>query len=354
MLTLGNGVAMGYSRLMPPRRTKEISIRDVARAAGVSVATASRAMSKTDYPVAAGTRQQVIDAARALGFVPNAMARGLARSRSDSVGVVIPSANAYYAAMMSGIEAATHAQGLTMLLGLTNGDEGRREAYITAFLERRVDGILVCAAAHDQRPSRPPEEMPVPVVLIGQQPNAGYSIIRTDNVAAGHTAARHLWSLGHRRYAYITPDDAWYDFRDRRLGMMGFLESTGEPFSVELLDEIRGETDAYRRVSDACRNGFDATAIVASTDRHALGALAALADAGVRVPEDKAVMGFDNYITSSFLRPSLTSMSMPAMEMGRLGIEYLRQKINGSAVPQDTVLQAALVARQSTGSSHGA
>jgi DNA-binding LacI/PurR family transcriptional regulator len=334
---------------MPPRRTKKISIRDVARAAGVSVATASRVLSKTDYPVAAGTYQQVVDAASALGFVPNAMARGLARSRSDSVGVIMPAPNPYYAAMMSGIEAAAHAQGLTMLLGLTNGDEGRREAYVTTFLERRVDGILICAAAHDRRSGRPPEEMPVPVVLIGQQPNAGYSIIRTDNVAAGHTAARHLWSLGHRRYAYITPDDAWYDFRDRRLGMMSFLESTGEPFSVELLDEIRDETDAYRRISDACRKEFDATAIVASTDRHALGALAALVDAGVRIPEDKAVMGFDNYITSNFLRPSLTSISMPAMEMGRLGIEYLRQKIDGAAVPQDTVLRATLVARQSTG-----
>lgn len=344
---------MGYSRFMPPRSTNETSIRDVARAAGVSVATASRVLSKADYPVAAGTRQQVLDAASALGFVPNAMARGLARSRSDSVGVVIPSPNPYYAAMMSGIEGAARAHGLTMLLGLTNGDESRREAHVAAFLERRVDGILICAAAHDQRRGRPLEEMPVPVVLIGQQPNAGHAIIRTDNVAAGHAAAHHLWSLGHRRYAYITPDDAWYDFRDRRLGMTAFLETTSEPFSVELLDGVHGESEAYRRVADACRNGFEATAIVASTDRHALGALAALADANVRVPEDKAVMGFDNYITSSFLRPSLTSMSMPAMEMGRLGIEYLRQKINGVAVPEDTVLQAALVARQSTGTPNG-
>lgn len=92
------------------------------------MATASRVLSKAEYPVAADTRQRVLDAAATLGFVPNAMARGLARSRSDSVGVVMPWTNAYYAAMMSGIEAAARAHGLTMLLGLTNGDEGRREA----------------------------------------------------------------------------------------------------------------------------------------------------------------------------------------------------------------------------------
>ncbi|MDE1993240.1 MAG: substrate-binding domain-containing protein, partial [Rhizobiaceae bacterium] len=269
-------------------------------------------------------------------------------SRSDSIGVIIPSANPYYASMMSGIEAAARAHGLTMLLGLTNGDEGRREDYVTTFLERRVDGILVCAAAHDLTVGRRPEDMPVPVVLIGQQPNAGYPIIRTDNVAAGHLAAHHLWSLGHRKFAYITPNDAWYDFLDRRIGMMHFLESTGDHFSVKVLDGVQGETDAYQRVKDACQDGLEATAILASTDRHALAALAALSDAGVRVPEDKAVMGFDNYMTSSFLRPSLTSMSMPATEMGRLGIEYIRQKIDGAGVPDDTVLQAMLVARQST------
>jgi DNA-binding LacI/PurR family transcriptional regulator len=199
---------MGYSRFMPPRSTKDISIRDVARAAGVSVATASRVLSKADYPVAGSTRQQVHDAATALGFVPNGMARGLARSRSDSIGVIIPSPNPYYASMMSGIETAARAHGLTMLLGLTNGDEGCREDYVTTFLERRVDGILVCAAAHDLTVGRRPEDMPVPVVLIGQQPNAGYPIIRTDNVAAGHIAANHLWSQGHRKFAYITPNDA--------------------------------------------------------------------------------------------------------------------------------------------------
>lgn len=333
---------------MSKRRQSTIGIRDVARAAGVSVATTSRVLSKSDYPVAVDTRMRVERAASELGFVANAMARGLARARSDSIGVIVPVTNAYYDGMITGIEAAASEHGLTMLLGLTQADEDRREALVTEFLERRVDGILVCAAAYDRHSGRPPGQMPVPVVLVGQQPNAGYPMVRSDNVAAGRAAAEHLYALGHRHFAYLTPHRDWYDFRDRHAGIVHFLEQAGEPVTLELMDGLMGETGAYDRVRQACAEGLRATAIIASTDRHALGALAALADAGISVPEEMAVMGFDNYFTSAYLRPSLTSVSMPADAMGRTGVDYLRAMISGEKVPPDTELAATLIVRQST------
>lgn len=330
------------------------SIRDVARSAGVSVATASRVLAKTDYPVAAATRQRVIEAADLLGFVPNALARGLARARSDSVGVLAPVLiNPYYAAMVEGIDQAAQACGLTMLLSLTGGDEARRETLIGQLLARKVDGILVCAGAIDHVIGRTPEAVGVPLVLVGQQANAGFPIIKTDNRRAGFEATEYLWSLGHRRYIYLTSYETWHDFHDRGQGMQDFLRSTGEDYEARAFDGLLNEADAYRCVRDFYEGGQAATAILASTDRHALGALAALADIGRKVPDEVSVMGFDDYVTSGFVRPSLSTMQMPSAEMGRLGISHLRDMLDNKDVPGETMLKATLMERKSTGPAKG-
>jgi DNA-binding LacI/PurR family transcriptional regulator len=325
------------------------SIRDVARAAGVSVATASRVMAGTNYPVAEATRAKVLEAARSLGFVPNALARSLSRARSDSIGVVAPVLiNPYYAAMIEGIDRAAQTHGLSMLLSLTAGDEARRETAITELLARRVDGIIICAGADDHMSGRSAEAMGVPAVLIGQQPNGGFPLITTDNRQAGREATEYLWNLGHRRFAYLTSHQSWHDFHDRALGMFDYLETRSETYQAEVFDGIITEADAYRSIQTAYASGLEATAVLASTDRHALGALAALADAGYRVPDDVAVMGFDDYVSSAYVRPSLTTMQMPAETMGRMAVATLRGMLDGSDDVQDIVLQAKLIERGST------
>ncbi|RYE10463.1 MAG: LacI family transcriptional regulator [Hyphomicrobiales bacterium] len=330
------------------------SIRDVARTAGVSVATASRVMAKANYPVAEPTRQKVLEAARSLGFVANALARSLARARTDIIGVVVPVLiNPYYAAMVEAIDQAAREHGLTMLLSLTGGDERRREAVIDDLLARRVDGLIVCAGAFDHQKLRSREELGMPAVLIGQQANNGLPIIRTDNRRAGHDAAAYLWGLGHRRFAYLTSLKTWHDFHDRGRGMMEFLAGTGVPYEAEIMDGLFGEADSYARVRQECDWGLRATALIASTDRHALGALAALADAGRSVPGEVSVMGFDDYVTSGFVRPSLTTMQMLAAEMGRRAVEMLKRQLLGKSAPQRPMLQATLVERGSTGPAAG-
>lgn len=325
-------------------------IRDVARAAGVSVATASRVMAKADYPVAADTRQRVLDAARRLSFVPNALARGLVRSKTDTIGVVVPGIiNPYYAAMVEAIDRAARGQGLTTLLGLTGGNEERREEIIDELVSRRVDGLIVCAGADDHRPGRAPEALSVPMVLIGEQPNPGFSIVQTDNHQAGFEAAQHLWSLGHRTFVYLTSLPSWHDFHERGQGMLAFLESVGEHHAAEIHEGLFGEVDAYRHVRDMCASGLTATAILASTDRHALGALAALADAAIKVPDQVSVMGFDDYITSGFIRPALTTMQMPAAEMGRVAVAVLTSHLGEQRPGEAMRLDASLVERTSTG-----
>ena len=325
-------------------------IRDVARAAGVSVATASRVMARADYPVAEPTRQRVLAAAQALSFVPNALARGLARARTETIGVVVPwLANPDYAGMTEAIDGAARDRGLTMLLGLTGGDERRRESIIDELIGRRVDGIVICAGADDHLAGRSPDALGVPAVLIGAQANAGYPMVQTDNRRAGYEAARHLWSLGHRSFLYLTGLPTWHDFHARGEGMRAFLAEAGAPAALEVCDGLRDEADAYRFVREARAVGISATAIVASTDRHALGALAALSDAGQEVPGRISVMGFDDYVSSGYLRPALTTMQIPAAAMGRRAIGLLVERIEGRAVTDETLFDATLIARASTG-----
>ena len=331
----------------PPRPP---NIRDVAKLAGVSVATASRVMAKADYPVAMATQQKVIDAAHALGFVPNFLARGLSGARTDSIGVVAPGiANPYYATMVEGINRAARQGGLTMLLGLTGGDEVRREEIMAGLLARKIDGIILCAGADDHLPCRSPASLGIPAVLIGRQHNPGFPMIMVDNHGAGVEAARYLWSLGHRHFGYLTSEDSWHDFRERGQGMREFLNSTRETFELQILGGLLGEVDTYQRVRSLCQNGGSSiTAFLASTDRHALGALAALADEGRNVPDRVSVMGFDDYVTSGFVRPSLTTMKMPSAEMGEAAVARLREMISGRGGSETTVLCASLVERAST------
>lgn len=326
------------------------SIRDVAHAAGVSVATVSRVMAKTDYPVASATRARVIEAARNLGFVPNALARGLSLSRTDSIGVVAPIlSNPYYAAMVEGIDEVAHDFGLTMLLGLTGGDESRREIIIDEFLSRRVDGLLICAGASDQTLGRKAEVMGIPTVLIGQQPNAGFPIITTDNRRAGFDATDYLWGLGHRKFAFLTSRDSWHDFHERGQGMFDCLHDKDERFEAQVFEGLYNEADAYCCVRDIYSNGSAVTALLASTDRHAMGALAALSDETRKVPDNVSVMGFDDYVTSNFIRPSLTTMHIPSAEMGRISVSKLTNMLKKKDVRHETVLTASLIKRHSTG-----
>jgi DNA-binding LacI/PurR family transcriptional regulator len=324
-------------------------IREVARAAGVSVATVSRVMAKVDYPVAEVTRQRVLAAARELDFRPNALARGLARARTENIGVVVPViVNPYYASMVEAIDRAARERNLTMLLGLTGGDEQRREAVVDDLLGRRVDGLIICAGANDHMRGRTPETMGVPAVLIGQQVNSGFPIIKTDNRRAGLEATEYLWRLGHRNFAYLTSHKSWHDFHDRGQGMLSFLKGQQEAHEAQIIEGLLDEADTYEWVRRACTEGLSATALLASTDRHALGALAALADARRKVPKQVSVMGFDDYVTSEFIRPSLTTMQMPTTEMGRLAVNALHDRIQGKPVSKRTVVRATLVERTST------
>lgn len=303
--------------------SKKIGIRDVARHAGFSVATVSRVLADGGYPVARDTRERVLAAVAELGFVPNLLARTFATSRTDTIGVAMPVLNAYYAKMLAGIEKEATDNGLSVLLSLVGDDHARREKAIDQFLARQLDGMVICSGAGDSKLDRGPERISMPTVVVGQQPEAGFATVTVDNRKASYLATDHLIARGHRDIILLTSKSEWFDFHDRRAGFEARIREQGAGWTGTVIEGAFDERDAYEAVRGITAQRSAATAILAATDRQALGALAALADLGIDVPSKMAVVGFDNLPTSEFIRPALTSVDMPADEMGREAVSMI-------------------------------
>jgi len=328
---------------------KRIGVRDVARHAGVSVATVSRVVADSGYPVAKATRERVLSSVQQLGFVPNLIARTFATSRTKTIGVAVPVLNAYYARMLMGIEGEATRNGLSILLSIVGDDHDRRESAIDQFLARRLDGIVVCSGAGDSALDRGPARIGIPTVIVGQQPDAGFATVTVDNRQASYMATAHLLERGHRELIFLTSRSDWFDFRDRLAGFAACLAERGAGYRGQVIEGAFSERDAYDRIRQAVAAGTRATAVLAATDRQALGALAALADLGIPIPGKMAVVGFDNLPTSEFIRPALTSVDMPADDMGATAIAMIVKAKGPDAIAlADMTLEPRLIVRSSS------
>jgi DNA-binding LacI/PurR family transcriptional regulator len=306
-----------------PTRAPVTTIRDVARAAGVSVATVSRVLSGSAHPVNAATRERVLSAARRLNFQPNALARGLLLRVTSTLGALVPDVgNPYYAAVLQGAQDAAQRAGYSLVLGDTGRDAARQAEHLAVFAAKRVDGVLVLGGTFRAADSRGPEALGIPVAAIGRHP-APLPGVRIDNVAVGRLACRHLLDLGRRNVAFLAGPSSSATMRDRA---RGYREAMGGPGRV-----IWGELTADWGARAAAR--VEADGLVCGNDLVALGALHGLHATGRRVPEDVAVVGCDDIGIASHTLPPLTSIAVPCAELGRKATELLLGLIAGNPPP---------------------
>lgn len=328
-----------------------VGIRDVAREAGVSVATVSRVLSAGGYPVSEETRRKVLASAKRLNFVPNDLARGLSQDRTNTIGVIVPNlANLYYARLLLGVEEAAAKHGISIIFCNTNHDVSKRESDIRLLLQKRVDGILICGSGTDYHSGMGPlVNTGAPFVVLGRQDSLQHPAVHADNLRAGYVATRHLIEQGHRRIAFFTGPERWREGSDRVAGYKACLEENSLAMDPTLLLTCDfQELDAYNRMFNLDRSSVSFTACLAGNDRIALGIMAAATDLGYVIPDSLAVVGFDNIATSRYMRPSLTTMDMPAHRMGAEGMRLLLRVIAGETVPSRTVFDAELLIRQSS------
>ena len=302
------------------------TIRDVARAAEVSVATVSRTLNGIDS-VALKTRDRVLRVAGELDYVPNSGARALSTRRTDTIGVLLPDLHGeFFSELIRGIDLAARAQGLHLLLSSSHGDPAEAAAALRA-MRSRVDSIILMLpdASDDLLAGR--ESAAVPMMILGRGAVGGAQCsLAIDNHAGAFAITEHLIASGRRRVAFVSGPADNADAGERLRGYRAAMRRAG-------LDEAVIDGDFSEQAGrDAARRilaGDRPDALFCANDMMAIGALEALKEAGVAVPQDIALAGFDDIPIARYVSPPLTTAAVPIAEIGRQALECCAAIIAG-------------------------
>ncbi|MBM3471029.1 MAG: LacI family transcriptional regulator [Armatimonadetes bacterium] len=329
------------------------TIREVAEAAGVSVATVSRVVSESDHRVAAATRSRVLAAVARLNYQPNLVAQGLKSRVTRTVGLIVPDiSNPFFPAIVRGIEDTANQAGLAVLLCNTYEDLAKERSYLALLRKRMVDGFIFATVGANTEHLRMLRRQRMPAVLIARAPGGvDMDAVLVDNRRGEREAVEHLLHLGHRRIAFIGGPATLPVAGERLAGYRDALGAAGIPVDPALVFDggFRPEGGAAA-VEALLSRRVKFTAIVAANDLMAIGAMEDLHRRGRRLPGDVAVVGFDDITFASLVEPPLTTVAQPKYQMGRLAMERLLELLNGGASrPRRLVLEPRLVVRESCG-----
>ncbi len=336
--------------LQSPRMS---SIRDVSRFAGVSVATVSRAL-RNPEKVAQETRARVLEAARAVDYRPNMMARNFRSRQAFAIVVLAPDiANPFFARVVRGIEQVAQKAGYAVLLGDTQGSPEREAEYLNLVQSRQADGVIQLAARIDPEALGRLWREGEPAAIVNACECADTAFcprIQIDNAAAARTMTEHLIGLGHRRIGVVTGPLASPLTRDRLAGHRQALQAAGLAYDPALTVpgdfSLQSGLDA---VAPLLRADPRPTAVFCCNDEMAIGAIRGLKMAGLTPPGDMSVAGFDDIDFARFCDPPLTTIAQPMEELGRAAMALLLRILNGERPANDlTILPTTLVVRDST------
>lgn len=307
-----------------------VTIKDVAEKAGVSITTVSHVINETRY-VSDALTERVAFAMRELNYRPNIVARSLRSGRTKTIGLVIPDiSNPFFAEFSRKIEDKGFEYGYNVILCNTDEDRKKEEIYVDVLISKQVDGLIFLSAG-DTRGIRPnPYMADIPMVITDREAGGIASdVVLIDNELGGYQATQYLLSLGHRRIGCIAgPFHIRAGFQ-RVQGYRKALEEAGVDFDEALVSSNNFRFDGGERGMQTLMALSDPpTAVFASNDMMALGAMRAIIGSGMRVPEDYSIVGFDNTPLGSLVSPELTTVSQPIKAMADLSVELLIEKIN--------------------------
>lgn len=327
------------------------TIKDVARAAGVSAATINRALTRPEL-VLPQTRRRVMEAVEHLNYVPNAAAASLRTARTRKIVVTVPDiSNSFFGTVIRGVEEAAQEAGYAVLLGDTRDEIAREDQYAAMLFTREADGLIflghrlpaVLADMVRREGARAP-------IVNGCEFGGSSDVpsVHIDNATAAGLAADTLYDAGHRDIGVITGPLASPLSRDRLIGVEAAAGRRGLSARLQVRHGDFSPGSGRRCAAGMIEAPLRPTAILSFGDEMAIGALAALRDAGLSCPDDMSVIGFDDIAMASYCAPPLTTISQPAHEIGRRTVGLLLAILAGSdAAPASVTLPHRLIARQS-------
>ena len=332
------------------------SITEVARLAGVSIATASRVVSEADYPVSAAARERVLEAARTLDYVPNALARGLLKQQVAVVGVIVHDiTDPYFAEVVRGVEDAASPAGYLVITCSSERDLARETEVVRLLRSMRAAAAIFAGSGLDDPGGSELLDRHLAALraqgaaVVHLSPHAGGEPeVGVDNAAGMAAMVLALADLGHREIAYLAGPASLLVGRDRLEGYRRGLAAAGidgdERLVVRSSFTREGGADATAALLDA---GVPFTAIACANDLLALGALERMSERGIDVPHRVSVAGFDDILFAAQTAPSLSTVRLPLRELGRRGFEHAARVLAGEA-PGRVLLPTRLVLRRST------
>ena len=326
------------------------TIAEVARRAGVSVSTVSHVVNGT-RKVAPGTAHAVQAVIDAVGYRPNVLARSLKTASSRSVGIAISAiANPYFSDIICAVEAECARLGMMVFLSDTQDDPQRELAVVTAFDQRRVDGVILAPSADPERRALAYlRAARLPCVLVDRTPDPSFDQVGVNNREAMRALVAHVAGFGHRCIGYVGGHPGFATTLERIEGYRAGLQLAGVSFDPSYLVTGNATTASASEATSALLSLADPpTAIVAGNNMATIGAVRAIRSRGLKVPADVSVVGFDDFEWADCFEPRLTLVAQPCEEIGKRAASLLIERIaNPSGAPQSVRLDARLIIRDS-------
>lgn len=327
------------------------TMKDVARLAGVSTSTVSHVINKDRF-VSDAIKEKVEAAIKSLNYAPSALARSLKLNQTRTIGMLITaSSNPFYSELVRGVERSCFERGYSLVLCNTEGDEQRMNSNLETLMQKRVDGLLLlCTETHQPSLDIIQRYPSIPTVMMDWAPFDGYSdLIQDNSLLGGDMATQHLIDKGHTRIACITGP---LDKTPSRLRLEGYREAMARAnLTVSEGDEIVGDFEfggGYEAMQALLAQKQRPQAVFIGNDAMAFGAYQALYQAGLKVPQDMAIVGYDDIELARYMTPPLTTIHQPKDELGELAIDVLIHRIADPTLPQQRLqLTPVLMARGS-------
>jgi DNA-binding LacI/PurR family transcriptional regulator len=327
-----------------------VSIYDIARAAGVSPSTVSRALE--DHPrIGAETRKRIQELAREMDYVPSTVARSLTARKTWTIGMVLPTiSDPFMGRVVEGVEQAAIEAGFNVFISTSQNDRQREIEVVAMLQKRRVDGIIVIASHLFDGWPRAVHHSRVPVVMIDEQnPGENMHFVAVDDRSGARIAVEHLLALGHRRIGYVGVSNRPQSNQYRLKGYQDALQAAGEAVDPALIITV-DDVMEHGQIGEASLEPLlaaGATAVFCYNDTTAIGLLAACARSGLTIPEQLSIIGFDDIDMAAYTLPPLTTMRQPRFELGQWAMQMMLALLDGQE-PANRIIPAELIVRQTT------